>query len=495
MYTKYLFLPVVLSIFVFSIPASAYRADFSDDSIMELKGELTYTVKVRTEEQDPDMLGNQFVTVKGNENFEKGDLVNNKGIAKMETRFDFPYLTLFFQGEAFYDSVYDDDDIYIEGADIDEAKFYAARGYEAREYYLDFYTEKFTLRVGRQIVEWGEIIGNFFAPGVSVVNLMDAARVGAAGYEFRDYKVPGHMAWAYYELTNNWSISAVYAPDFEPRYAMPISGTFTSFMDMGGWGAPDDPSFVDDRPDEFSEMQQYGGSTKMIFPSLGHFDLTFYYLHYLSHQPIVTIQLVPFGGKMEYPELDMYGLSFASAIEFGLEIELDGELAFRPNEPYQLTSPGIPLPDGYERTKTFNWGIGGSKTVSNILSFTPWTVQFDPMFSVYGAYNLEHDKELEPGYYFAAPKNTAYYMVSAQFQTFDMIDNTYLLIMPMVTGCLHKEMDSIHTFGLTVKAKYGDYLGIMLGYDYKIGDPEQAFGTPFTVDRDAFTFAVTLYLI
>jgi hypothetical protein len=67
--------------------------------------------------------------------------------------------------------------------------------------------------------------------------------------------------------------------------------------------------------------------------------------------------------------------------------------------------------------------------------------------------------------------------------------------MPMVTGSLHSEMDTIHTFSITIDAKYGDSLGIMLGYDYKIGDPKQAFGTPFTVDRDAFTFALKIYLI
>ncbi len=505
MIRRLLFLAMLITCISFlSLPASAYDVQFSENSLMKLKGELVYTLKVRTEDQDPDMMGNEMLPATGNSNFEKGDLVNNKGIAKLETVFEVPYLIGFFHGEAFYDRVYDDDDKYIDGADIDEAKFYAARGYEAREYYLDFHTESFTLRAGRQIVEWGEIIGNFFAPGVSVVNLMDATRAGAAGYEFRDYKVPGKMIWANYQILDTWSVDAVYAPDFEPRYAMPISGTFSSFMDMGGFGAPETSAVDDQRPDKFKDMKQYGGSTKFIFPSIGNLDLTFYYFHYLYAQPIITIQQIsPLKLKMEYPELDMFGLSFASVIEGGLGMEIDGELAYRPNEPYSVTgpvefTPGIlinGLPKGYEKTKTLNWGIGGSKSISNIIKFTPWTLSCDPMFSIYGAYNLDYNKELDPGYAYATPKKTAYYMVSAQFQTFDMIDNTYLLIMPMITGALHKEQDSIHSFGLTVKAKYGDYLGVMLGYDYKLGDPEQANLSPFTVDRDAFTFAITLYLI
>jgi hypothetical protein len=65
----------------------------------------------------------------------------------------------------------------------------------------------------------------------------------------------------------------------------------------------------------------------------------------------------------------------------------------------------------------------------------------------------------------------------------------------MVTGCLHSELDTIHSLGITIDAKYGDSFGIMLGYDYKIGDPKQANLQPYTVDRDAFTFALKIYLI
>ncbi|MCU0822561.1 MAG: DUF1302 family protein, partial [Spirochaetes bacterium] len=136
---------MLVAVIVFPLASYAYNIPISESSFIEFKGDLTYAVKVKTEDPDPELVGES----KGNSNFEKGDLINNKGIVKLEVKFDSTYLTLFGNGHAAYDYVMDDDDKYPEGTDIDEAKKHSARVIELQEYYLDFHVEKFTLRAGR----------------------------------------------------------------------------------------------------------------------------------------------------------------------------------------------------------------------------------------------------------------------------------------------------------------------------------------------------------
>jgi len=496
---------VIVLILLFAVPftANAYEIPFSQSAFMEIRADLTYTAKVRTEDPDPDLVQESY----GNSNFEKGDLMNNKGIAKMELYLDMPYLVLFGKGEAFYDRVMDDDDMYHEDADIDEAKRYAAKGYEAQEYYLDFHTDRLTLRLGRQVVEWGELIAPVFAPGVGVINIMDGSRIGAAGYKPRDYKVPGLMGWLNIEVTNFLAVEGVYAPDFDPRYAIPVVGTSLSFIDIGGFGAPDTFSapgspikmpYEDRRPTEFEDMQQYGGCVRKVFPSLNSLEMGLYYFHYIDWSPMVDFEEgVIFA---TYEEMDMYGTSFSYVItSLGLDLQISGELAYRPNEPAPvaaLTAIGE-LPAGFVETRTLNWGLAGSRSFSDILSFTPWVVQFNPMFEVYGGNNLDYDDEdkLE-GNVYLEPERVSYYMAMLNFDSADMVDNTRLRLTFSLNGALHKEQNSLHGLTTTLTANIGDSFEVLFGYEYKIGDPEEASLSPHNMpDRDSFTCSLTLYFI
>ena len=94
---------------LFPVPVDAYNFNFLDDrAYLELKGDLTYSVKFRVENPAPELKEDS----KGNSNFDKGDKVNNKAIAKMEAFFDAPYVSFFGKFEAFYDDVYTDDDLF-----------------------------------------------------------------------------------------------------------------------------------------------------------------------------------------------------------------------------------------------------------------------------------------------------------------------------------------------------------------------------------------------
>jgi hypothetical protein len=96
----------------------AYDFSFGEHVNLELKGDITYTLRVRTEEPDPVLVDQSY----GNSNFEKGDIVNNKFIGRLEATFDAPYTTLFGRFYALRDNVYIDDEKYPEGTDIELAK-------------------------------------------------------------------------------------------------------------------------------------------------------------------------------------------------------------------------------------------------------------------------------------------------------------------------------------------------------------------------------------
>jgi len=477
----------ILTIVVF-LPTltQAYDFTFGENVFLEIKGDVTYTAKFRMEEPSPVLVDESY----GNSNFEKYDLVNNRGVARMEVTLDVPYTTFFGRFEAFYDNVFQDDDKYPPGTDIDLAKEYAAAGVEAKEYYADFNIDRLTLRVGKQIVEWGELLAPVYARGVSVINMYDMPKVGTAGYTARDYKVPVMSGWLSYELTDNLSVEGVYSQDFEPRYGVPVVGTFSSFVDALGWGGPT-MGLEEQRPTDASDQRQYGAAARMVFPFLREFELGAYWAHYIDSMPFIDISQ----GVITYEELDMYGLSFSQAFEALWGFQLYGELSYRPEAPAQLSMDigGQPKPiAGIEKVRTLNWGFGGSMMLSDFFDFTPWTVTFSPILEFYGGNNLDYDETKN----FKIPESTTYYIGSFGFSSVDMVDNTVLSLNFTLTGALHSEENSFYGLATTLKARIGDNIELMAGYDIKGGDEEKALEYPGWIpDRDALTLGFTWYFM
>jgi hypothetical protein len=482
-------LPLMTIAALFPVSANAYDFYFGDSAYLELKGDLTYSVKYRVENPDSDLKKDS----KGNSNFDKGDLVNNKVIGKMEAFFDAPYVSLFGRFEGFYDDVYGDDDLYPEGTDISDANDHAEQSLEALEYYIDLHSDRTTLRVGKQIVEWGELAAPVFAPGVNVMNMYDGTRVGAAGYTIRDYKVPATSAWMIVEVSENLSLEAVYSQDFEPRSIVPVVGTFASFVDQLGFGGP--TLLEDKRPRSAKDQEQYGGAIKTSFPSFGNLELGLYYAHYLNSFPMMDA----FNDQMTYEEIDMYGFTLSRVIK---EWQVYGEFSYRPNQAAQIALGGLfggaPI-GGFEDVRTLNWGVGGMKINSDFFPAMPFTVTFTPLIEVYGGINLDHDDlDGNDSMAFNVPEHTAYYLASFDFSSSDMIDNTTFTWNSAFTGALHSKENSFHSIGNTLRARIGNNLELMLGYDIKLGNTKKAGlndypgGIP---DRDALSLGITWYFM
>jgi len=127
----------------------------------------------------------------GDRNFDKNDLVNNRFTAMVDM--DLQYredFGLFLRGRGYYDDAYDEDTgakFYEATRDLhrDKVEILDAFAYSA----FDLGGYDLSLRVGRQVVSWGESL--FILGGVSTAQApLDATAANAPGVELKDIFLP-----------------------------------------------------------------------------------------------------------------------------------------------------------------------------------------------------------------------------------------------------------------------------------------------------------------
>ncbi|MBL4659161.1 MAG: DUF1302 domain-containing protein [Alcanivoracaceae bacterium] len=334
---------------------------------------ISYGVSYRVEERDEDLVGkanlNPFIGAQpldvqinapgrfsvnsddGNLNYDQWDKISNA--LKITTEFGFSYKSFggFFRGTSFYDFTNDS-----KAGLSDVAKEFV--GHKTR--LLDAYLYKDfeigghagTVRLGRQVVSWGE--STFIQQGINVINPVDVSKIRVAGAELKEAFLPIDMIYASVDLTNNLSVEALYMLEFEQTDPDP-AGTFFSGNDfatpgaefvMLGFGlAPElTPDLTIPRKvvPGASDSGQYGVSFKYFAPELNDTEFGLYYLNYHSRLPMISGIAVttssPSSGRyfIEYPEdIELFGLSFNTTIN-SLGVSLQGELSYRPNVPLQI---------------------------------------------------------------------------------------------------------------------------------------------------------------
>ena len=225
--------------FLFLMPGIALGYDWKlgDWGNVNLRGDITYALKLRTEYPTPRFVDPRSpYYVSGNANFDKWDLGNNALIGTVEVIVDSKNITFFGRVVGLLDFVYFDEDKFNT-----ETREHAAYNItDGLEFYLEGRTGALTTRWGRQIIQWGESTAPIYAPGVNVVSPFFVQRVSSAGFTFRSWQVPTFMGWASYEATEALSFEAVWQPDFDPRFFMPVVGTLMSPADILGFGVESD---------------------------------------------------------------------------------------------------------------------------------------------------------------------------------------------------------------------------------------------------------------
>ncbi|MBL4814808.1 MAG: DUF1302 family protein, partial [Shewanella sp.] len=90
-----------------------------------------------------------------------------------------------------------------------------------------------TVRVGQQVVSWGE--STLIPHGIGVINAVDLNILNAPGAELKEAYRPQGMVWASFGVTNELSVEAFYQYDWEPIW-VPTPGSYFSTNDFAGYG-------------------------------------------------------------------------------------------------------------------------------------------------------------------------------------------------------------------------------------------------------------------
>ena len=324
----------------------------------------------------------------GNLNYDDG-LVSNTAKFTTELEVNYKNFGLFVRGTGFKDTRADDTTGDSARTDLtDGTRRLTGENLSLLDAYVwgnfDIGKMPFTMRVGEQVLSWGE--STFIQNGINVINPVDVSKLRVPGAELKEALLPVGIVSAALGVTDNFSLEAYWQYDYE-RINIDPPGSYFSTNDFVGDGGtfvtltsavpdyinlgtglvplPDVPAIFpgpltgvpgsaltarrspDDRPDEGNE---FGVALRFFVPRLNDSELGLYYIRYHSRLPTVNaISSTPAPGSppfnnpaapatyfIEYPEdIDLFGFSFNT--ELGNSgWALQGEYTFKQDVPLQV---------------------------------------------------------------------------------------------------------------------------------------------------------------
>ncbi|MCY1292604.1 hypothetical protein D9M70_418380 [compost metagenome] len=248
-----------------------------------------------------------------------------------------------------------------------------------------------TVRLGKQVVSWGE--STFIGNSINSINPIDVAAFRRPGAEIKEGLIPVNMFFLSQGLTDSLSAEAFYQLEWD-QTVIDNCGTFFAGTDVAADGCDSNYNILD--PASIAQLQ--AASAAGLLPGVnvtseglmvrrgpdrdardsGQWGLTLrwlgdeteyaaYAMNYHSRTPIVGMQaadrqgildtLAAAGGPLgmaavqpmllgrgnyflEYPEdIRLYGLSFSTVLPTGTAWQ--GELSYRPNMPLQTNTSDL----------------------------------------------------------------------------------------------------------------------------------------------------------
>ena len=323
----------------------------------------------------------------GNLNWERGEVVSLTAKATHDLELNYRNYGAFVRATYFYD-----DAVMSKSGLSSEARDQAGRDFELLDAYVrgdfDVGNRWLGLRLGRQVVNWGE--STFIQNGLNVLNPIDVSRLRIPGSELREGLMPLNMLWGSYDLTDRFSAEGVWMLEWEETRIDPAGTFFSSndFLSPGGenvfigFGRRNDlgsPPSLDPRVHppigaprgtdrEARDSGQFGLALRYFADQWNSTEFGFYAVRYHSRTPVASgtkgtptlyvndqqIQIDGAGNPIppgivpaasyfaEYPEgIRLYGLSFNTPGPWG--VALQGEYSYRPNQPVQIAAPELLL--------------------------------------------------------------------------------------------------------------------------------------------------------
>lgn len=184
----------------------------------------------------------------GRLNFDNGDLTSAVAKATVDIEANSGNLRAFARISAFYDAVLSSDSSYERKEMYESGENVAQNHLEVLDAYVDYEGSvmdlPFMVRVGKQVINWGE--STFVLGGNSVFSPIDVAAIQRPGAEIKEALLPVEALYGSISLPYDLSVEA-YVGGHDP-FKLPAAGSFLSNVDgffEGGIGG----SFIGGSPD------------------------------------------------------------------------------------------------------------------------------------------------------------------------------------------------------------------------------------------------------
>ncbi|WP_226666682.1 DUF1302 domain-containing protein [Microbulbifer aggregans] len=381
-------------------PAHAAEYYFGEDDGIALRvtSQLDVGASWRLKDADPRFIGYlnggegfTSTTDDGNLNFEQGETFSKiiKGVHDIELSKD--NFGVFMRVKYWNDKELKDENRphgtnsndYASGAPLSDegfsefAKFSGVALLDAYTYLdTDIAEMPVSLRLGRQVLSWGE--STFIQGGINAINPVDVSAFRRPGAELKEGLLPVGMAYFNAGVTENLSVEGFYQYEWE-KTQLEGCGTYFSSTDYAAdgcnrvtIGVPDPLAvqlgYYAERQDDMEPEDggQYGFAARYYAAALNDTEFGAYFMNIHSRVPYVsairtTIPAVvgegapifvpsshPEAGALSaynpgyvvsFPEdLKVYGLSFATNVA---GVALSGELSYKPDTPLQINGSDI----------------------------------------------------------------------------------------------------------------------------------------------------------
>ena len=324
----------------------------------------------------------------GTQNFKKSETFSQvvKGVHDLELSYE--NMGVFARAKYWYDAElesgsrahghsankYDSDAELNDSGFNDYAKF---SGFEVLDAYwygaFDLGENPLDIRLGRQVVNWGE--STFIQGGLNAINPFDVNAFRRAGAEVKEGLLPVNMAFASLGITDDLSVEGFYQIQWEPT-AIDGCGTYFSTADFvaegcdgirinsGALGTLDDQTYFNNPAilggqdpvvyrnengrREADDDGQFGLAFRYFSEELNNTEFGLYAAKYHSRLPVASgiyntghpiISTLASEYYIEYPEdIKMLGLSFSTNIG---DIAWSGEISHKTDVPMQINGTSL----------------------------------------------------------------------------------------------------------------------------------------------------------
>jgi len=244
----------------------------------------------------------------GNLKYDNGELVSTVFKATHDLEVKYRNFGAFLRASYFYDPTIHSKnslpskavDELGDGAEILDAYVYGA---------FDLGGRKLNLRLGKQVVSWGE--STFIQNGINVLNPVNVSRLRAPGSELKEGFIPTLMVYGSQEITDNMSVELALPAEWKETKIDPAGSFFstTDFASEGGniaytgFGRRNDLNGAAgtfllnanaalwaprSKDREASDSGQYGVGLRFFLPEFNNTELGVFHANYHSRTPFVS---------------------------------------------------------------------------------------------------------------------------------------------------------------------------------------------------------------